>query len=238
MKIIDAKNKNVLLIGDSHLPYEHCDYLAFCKAVKKKYKCLLVIHMGDYEDQHAISFHDSDVDLYSAGHELEIVIEKTKHWYKAFNKMVTLDSNHGSLVIRNFKKRGIPMQHMRALKEVYNTPNWNWFESILLRTNAGDTLLRHNKSTTYQKFAREEGCNCWQGHYHGKAEITWCNTEYNERYNAFTGCGVNKDSLALAYGKANIPQPILSCGRIDQHGMPHVVKMNLDKKGRWDGNIS
>jgi hypothetical protein len=43
--------------------------------------------------------------------------------------------------------------------------------------------------------------------------------------------------MAYTYGKNNLPKPILGCGVIDKNGMPHVVKMILNKRGRWAGNL-
>jgi len=227
----------VLLIGDSHLPYNHCDYLEFVKAVSAFYSCSLHIHMGDYEDNHAISFHDSDAGLLSAGDELEIVIERTKLWYEAFPNMKIVDSNHGSLIFRRMKSHGLPISYIKPLSEIYNAPDWRWYEDILLRTNQGDVYLCHGKSAGYNKLAREVGCSAVQGHFHGKLEVTWCNSVFTERFNMFVGCGISRTSMAFAYGKNNIPQPMLGCGVIDEAGNPIIVKMRLNKKGRWDKKI-
>lgn len=232
---IDAKGKAVLLIGDSHLPYEHKDYRKFCHEVKKRYKCEIDIHVGDYEDQHAISFHDSDAELFSAGHELERVIEKTELWKKSFPKMITLDSNHGSLVIRRMKRHGVPIAHLKSLKEIYNTPKWQWVNDIFIETKIGRVYGTHGKSSAYNKLAREVGCHAFQGHHHGKCEVTWANSVFNQRFNMFVGCGVDRDSLAMAYGRNNIPQPILACGVLSKHGYPRNILMNLTKTGEWDG---
>ena len=61
-------NKCILVISDTHCPYHHPDLISFLKTIKKKYKPDRVIHIGDEVDSHAISFHDSDPDLYSAGY--------------------------------------------------------------------------------------------------------------------------------------------------------------------------
>ncbi len=233
MKQVNAKNKAVLLIGDSHLPYEHIDYLDFVKAVSEKYSCKVHIHMGDYEDNHAISFHKSDHELFSAGDELESVILKTEEWNKAFPKLLMLDSNHGSLVFRRLKHDGIPLTYLKPLKEIYNTPKWTWYEDILLKTALGDVYLCHGKSGMYNKLAKEIGCSAAQGHFHGKFEITWSNSVFHQRFNMFVGCGINRKSMAFAYGKNNIPQPMLGCGVILENGMPLLVKMTLNAKGRW-----
>ena len=57
-------NKSILIISDTHIPYHHKDVIAFLKGIKKKYKPDRIIHIGDEIDSHAISFHDSDPDLY------------------------------------------------------------------------------------------------------------------------------------------------------------------------------
>lgn len=234
MKKIRATGKSVLLIGDTHLPYEHPDYLEFIKDVSKKFNCKIHIHMGDYEDHHAISFHDSDCELLSAGDELKKVIHKTEDWYKAFPKMITIDSNHGSLVLRRLKKHGVPISHLKPLKEIYKTKTWTWVDEIILKTKIGDVFLCHGRATSYQKLAREIGCSAAQGHYHGKLEVTWCNSVFNERFNMFVGCGIDFKSMAFAYGKINIVQPILGCGVIDEKGYPYIIKMPLNKKGRYE----
>jgi hypothetical protein len=233
MKKINAKNKSCLLIGDFHAPYHHADYLEFCKAVYKENQCDIVINMGDEVDGHSISFHDADQELFSAGHELELAIEHLSEWNKAFPKTYLLDSNHGSLVYRRAKHHGIPMAHFKQLKDLYETPKWSWHEEILLSTDHGNVYLCHGKTGTYNKLAKEMGCSAVQGHFHGKLEITWQNTGVQERFNMFVGCGINRKSLAFAYGKNHIPKPMLGCGVIDRSGIPKVYKMKLNKRGRW-----
>ena len=49
---------NVLVIGDTHIPFEHPGYLDFCKAVEKEFSCNKVVHVGDLIDNHSINFHD------------------------------------------------------------------------------------------------------------------------------------------------------------------------------------
>ena len=237
---LDGKGRTVLLISDQHAPYHHTDMLEFLRALKDRYLDdeSIIINMGDEVDYHAISFHSSDVDLYSAGHELNLAIEKISHLHDIFPKMHLLESNHGSLVYRRAKADGIPIRHLKPLKELYNTPDWEWHDDILLETNhAYKTYLCHGKTGVYNKLAKEMGMNAVQGHYHGKAEITWSRTPTMWRYNMFVGCLINYKSLAFAYGKNHIPKPIISLGIIDKDGQPHLKFMDLDKNGRWTGKI-
>jgi hypothetical protein len=236
-KHIDAKGKSVLIIGDTHMPYEHCDYLDFIQAVNKKFKCKIHIHAGDEADFHGISFHNTDCELLSANAELEAVIEKIMLWNAVFPKLELLESNHGSLVFRRMKAHGIPVHLIKPLQQVYNTPEWNWHHDILIETKYGSVYCCHGKMAGYGGLAKEHGTSALQGHYHGKLEVTWHQRVGHKRFNMFVGCGINWKSLAFAYGKNNIPKPILGCGVIDKNGMPHAMKMQIDKHGRWTGKI-
>lgn len=240
-KVINAKGKAVVIIGDTHIPYHHADYLDFIIAISKKYTRNgikpIMIHAGDEVDGHAISFHDSVAELYSAGHELDVAIEKLSHWVKAFPKMHLLESNHGSLVYRRLKHHGIPIRHLTPLKELYEAPRWQWHNDILLRTKLGDVYGCHGKTGTTGKLAREQGCSAFQGHFHGKLEITWHQRVGHKRFNMFVGCGINWKSMAFHYGKNHVPKPILGCGAIDWNGFPRYHMMVTDKRGRWNGEI-
>ena len=193
--------------------------------------------MGDEVDKHGLSFHDSDSELPSAGDELTLSQERIVGWSKAFPTLKLLESNHGSLIYRRAKHHGIPLEYFKPLKEVYNTPKWSWHEHIILKTKKGNVYLCHGKAGPYQKLAKEVGCSAVQGHFHGKFEITWSNSVFHQRFNMFTGCGVSRESLAMAYGKNNIPQPMLGCGRVDGDGIPHLHKMNLNSNNRWDKKL-
>lgn len=73
--------------------------------------------------------------------------------------------------------------------------------------------------------------------FHSKFEITYSKSPIVERYNMFIGCLVDLESLAFAYGRNNLPKPILGLGYIDKLGQPLLIKMQLNKKGRWNGKI-
>ncbi len=76
--------KCILVISDQHIPYHHPQMMDFLKALKKKYKPTRIVNIGDELDHHALSFHDSDSDLPSAGDELRIsipIIQELKRYF-------------------------------------------------------------------------------------------------------------------------------------------------------------
>ena len=110
--------KSILIISDTHIPYENKFLIPFLKALTKKYKKFdRVIHLGDEVDKHALSMHDSDPDLPSAGDELKLALPKIKELEKMFPKMDLLDSNHGSLVFRRAFKYGIPKAYLKKYND-------------------------------------------------------------------------------------------------------------------------
>ncbi len=108
------KYSKVFVISDLHIPYHHRSSFAFLKAVKEKYKPDLVINIGDELDQHAISMHDSNPDLPSAGDELKTSKTYIKELEKIFPKMILIHSNHSSLVYRRALKYGLPREYLRS----------------------------------------------------------------------------------------------------------------------------
>ena len=111
--------KSVLIISDTHIPYHVPELMDFSKTLKKKYKPDKIIHIGDEVDKHAMSFHDSDPDLPSAGDELKLSLPVIKQLEKLFPKMDLMDSNHGSLVYRRALKHGIPKAYLEITMNFY-----------------------------------------------------------------------------------------------------------------------
>ena len=79
-------HKKILVISDMHIPYHHKDSIKFLKEIKKEFKPDTVINIGDSLDFHAISMHDSNPDLFSAGAELA----EARKYVKILEDMVTL----------------------------------------------------------------------------------------------------------------------------------------------------
>lgn len=143
-----SRNARVLVIGDLHLPYEHRDALRFLLAVKKKLKPDRVIQIGDEVDYHAISFHASDSDLYSAGDELRLATKKILRLESIFPVMDILESNHGSLVYRKAKEHGLPRHLFKSYNDIYGVSSkWKWHFDLTIKLSDGSyCYFHHGKS--------------------------------------------------------------------------------------------
>jgi len=218
---LDVRNKRVLFISDTHIPYSVSGYLLFLKDLKEKFKPEIVIHGGDEIDYHAISFHDSIAELFSAGHELDkAIIELQEGLHKLFPKMYLLESNHGSLIFRRLKHAGIPIRTLKPLNELYEAPLWEWHDKILLRTNMGKVLVSHGMSGVAGAWMKATGVSTVEFHYHTKFHITFFQTITGSRFSMHCGCLADKESMAMAYAKSNMAEFINGTGGLKSSGEP------------------
>jgi hypothetical protein len=226
MKEIDCTGKRVLFISDTHIPYSVSGYLQFLKKLKDEFKPDVVIHGGDEVDYHAISFHDSIGELFSAGHELDqAIIEIQEGLHKLFPKLYLLESNHGSLVTRKMKHHGIPIRVLKPLNELYETPLWEWHEKIKLKTSNGDVVVAHGMSGVAGAWMKLIGCSTVEFHFHTKFHITWIQTIIGKKFSMHCGCLADRESMAMSYAKSNMAEFINGTGAIDENGFPILFPM-------------
>lgn len=230
----------ILVIPDQHCPYMHPDAVDFLLAVVASVKPELVVNLGDETDYHALSFHDSDPNLDSAGTELEKAKVQLKQLLALAPHQLVCDSNHGSMVYRKAKHHGIPVQAIRTYREILfpdgGGEGWHWAESWRVKTKAGDVLFKHQTSGTILTDAAHNQCNLMVGHNHGNFSVEYSASSSHLYWGAYSGCLIDKDSYAFAYGKHSLRKPILGC-TVLLNGLPHLIPMRLNREGRWVGSL-
>jgi len=231
------KQQIILCVPDLHIPYEHPDALKFLKAVKKKYNPTEIVFLGDEVDYHAISFHDSVPDLPSAGEELKRAILHLQDYYKLFPKAKLLESNHGSLVLRKAINAGLPSKVIRHYNEILEAPRqWSWHFDITLDSPTGRVYFHHGKSSVPGKLSQNMAVSSVQGHYHSKFYIHYWSSPTGLYFDMNVGSLVNKKSLAMAYAKNSLARPVSGCAVII-NGIPRLIPMILNDRGRWNGKL-
>lgn len=231
-------NSRILVISDLHCPYQHQDAVKFLAAIKKKYNPTRVILSGDEIDNHAISFHDSDPDLDSAGVELEKAIKALNPLYRLFPKAEVLESNHGSLVFRKALASGLSTKFFKSPGEIIKAPKgWSWhFDISLTLPNGTQCYFHHSKGANVKKNSQALGQSFVQGHHHESFEIQYWGNPNALLFGMTVGCLVDPHSLAMAYNKNNLRRPVIGCAVII-NSIPQLIPMVLNKHGRWVGKI-
>lgn len=231
-------NSRVLVIGDMHVPYNHPDTVKFLRAIKRKFKPDRVIQIGDEVDYHAISFHDHDPDLDSPGKELIASIRALQPIYKLFPCVDVIESNHGSLVYRKAKAAGLPRHVFKNYREMIEAPNgWNWHFDLTIRLSDGNLCyFHHGKTADPLKLSQSMGMSAVSGHFHERFSINYWGNSLGLYFQAFTGCLVDDNSLAMTYNNTNLKRPVIGSIIIIK-GHPRLLPMVLNKKGRWTGQL-
>ena len=220
-----------------HLPYQHKDSIKFLKEIKKEFKPDTTISIGDLLDQHALSFHDSSPELYSAGMELDKAKEYVKELESIFPKLIEVDSNHSSMIYRRALKHGLPRAYLKEYGDFLETKKWKWIDDLTLTMSNGQRcFFTHGRSADILKVSQTMGMSAVQGHYHTKFVISWWANPDNLFFGMNVGCLIDQKSMAFNYAKNFRTRFIIGCGIII-NGIPRLLPMVLNEKGDWIGKI-
>lgn len=215
------KRNNVLVIADTHIPFEHPDYLEFCLQQKKVYKCNQVVHIGDVCDSHASSFHTPSPDGLSPKDELTAAKLSLSKWKKAFKDVVVYCTvgNHDAIPARKLYANGLSSSWLRTYNDVYDLPDWRFDVSFKL----DKVLYTHGiGSNNLPAIALNNRMSTVIGHWHTKFAI-----EYNQNiFGMAVGCGINIESYCFEYARDFVKKPVLGCAVVLDGGrQPILVPM-------------
>ena len=235
LPIAASKATVVGVIGDTHLPYEHRDYLQFCKETFEQNGVNRVVHIGDLIDNHSLSFHDSEPSLRGSRGEYEMAWQRLQPWFDAFPEVTMIYGNHDAIPARQMKKIGLdPDQYMRPIEEVYDFPTgWSLREEVEI-----DGVLYHHGHTAcgvngFRNDSKARFRSTVTGHAHGNSGVSYTAVDRALVYGCAVGCGIDNRSMAFAYGKGFKNKPIISCAVIKENGLlPQVFPMGLGDVGR------
>lgn len=201
------KENRVLIIGDLHEPFCLDGYLQFCKDTYAKYNLNKVVFIGDVIDNHYSSYHETDSDGMGGGEELELAIKKISKWYKAFPKADVLLGNHDIIISRKAQTGSIPSKWIKSYKEVLETPKWNFVHKM----EVDNVAYLHGIGSKAHIRSVKDMQSTVQGHHHTEIYTMWKVGANAKVFGMQTGCGINKDSYAMVYGRW-FPKPAIGCG--------------------------
>ena len=223
--------KNVLVVADPHIPFEHKDYLKFCKRIEKAFKCTEVVCTGDLVDNHAISYHEHDPDGWSPADEMKEADKHLRKWYKAFPKVKLCRGNHDRLIDRKSKTVGLPSRAFKDFREIWRFPN-GWIDdwSFVI----GDVLYTHGTKYSgrfaHCKAAEDNRMSTVIGHLHSVAGVEYSANSRDIIFGMCVGSGIDHKAYAFSYGVESRHKPIVACGVVNynKHGtVGKVIPMEL-----------
>tara|TARA_R110000868_G_scaffold14414_3_gene67082 strand:+ start:1315 stop:2151 length:837 start_codon:yes stop_codon:yes gene_type:complete len=225
---LTGNKENILIIGDTHLPFEKQGYRKHCRLVQEQFNCGTIIHIGDVIDNHYSSYHESDPDGYSAGEELKRAVDKLKPWYETFPEVKVCLGNHDELIQRKAFSSGLSKQWIKGYNEVLQVPNWNFD----IEYEINNVIYTHGTGTAGENAAYAKALNrrksIVQGHIHTVANIKWNVSEQDKIFAMQVGCGINDKAFAFNYAKAFTKKSIISCGVVLNSGtLPIIIPMEL-----------
>jgi len=231
-------NSRVLVISDLHIPYHHKDAIKFLAAVKKKYNPDTILDIGDEQDLHCMSYHDTDPNLPSASDELEESRKYMKQLEKLFPEMDLIESNHGSLAYRKAKTHGFPKEMILPYNDLLQVGDgWRWhFDLTIELSNGQKCYFHHGKSSDVKRLSQNMGMNACQGHYHSSFGASYWGNPNGIFWGLQVGCLIDDKSYAMAYNKTTVDRPVIGCAII-LNGQPHMIPLVMDENGDWDGIV-
>jgi predicted phosphodiesterase len=187
-------------------------YIEWVAQVFETYGVEEVVHIGDLLDHHAISFHTTETDALGPTSEMEAALEQLREMYRLFPNVKVCKGNHDELPSRKLKEMGLPDQWLKPLRDVYEMPpGWEvdteWEIDGVLYTHVATGI------SGARNLAKEERRSVVVGHTHTEGKVEYLVNRGGERiFGMYTGCGVDKDSYAMRYGKQFTKGMVLGCG--------------------------
>ena len=222
---IEIKNEiignKVLVVGDIHTPFEHKDYLSFCKRIYKKYNCNAVVFIGDILDLHYSSYHESYPDGFGGEDELLKAKKSIADFHKAFPNAFVCLGNHDLIPNRKAFSGGLSSRWIKSMEEVLETPTWKYSDHFII----DGIKYVHGTGRKARQRCQQDMISTVQGHYHSESYIeNYVGADGTRRFAMQIGCGINVDEYAFAYGK-HFAKPHLNCGVVIDGKLPIIEFM-------------
>ncbi len=222
---------NVLVIPDLQIPFHHKRSLDFLQRTQERYKCDNVICVGDEWDLAALSKYPKDPNGMSAGDELAAARKATAPFVAAFPKLRLCESNHRQRLYKRAFEAGIPEQYLAQTQSYMEVPKtWQW----AFQWEQDGVIYEHGDRGKPVQLVDANGASTVFGHHHTEAGLWYVTRQHYSRFAFNVGCLIDINAYAFKYAVLAKRKPVLSCGVV-LDGMPILVPMKVDSKGRFIG---
>lgn len=215
----------VLVVGDIHAPAVLPGYLDFCRAVSRHYKTDRTVFIGDLIDGHFATRHKKELSAPGTSEEIAETREELRLWHAVFDEAEVVYGNHDRRHQRRVEEAGIPGELLRPMNDVWETPGWQWRDSLEI----DGVLYVHGEEcgsgkTPALTLAEKVGRPVVAGHHHSKAGVWWSNNMGRLLFGMNVGCGCNEEHPFFRYASKTPGKGIIGCG-IVMDGVPALEVM-------------
>tara|TARA_R110001632_G_C11299876_1_gene413692 strand:- start:574 stop:1275 length:702 start_codon:yes stop_codon:yes gene_type:complete len=231
-------NSRVLILSDTHFPYEKPMYFKWIKKLKTKINPTNIIHIGDLVDFNSLSFWEKSPSLKSAVFEIADAKKRIKKLESIFPEMNILLGNHDIRIQRLGEKAGIPDSFFKSLNQILDIKsNWTWNQKLILPLpNGNKVFLTHHFKSSSLASSKELGMSFISGHQHTVSNLSYWSSPTALNFAMTVGCSIDPKHEAFKYGKNFIKRPIISVASII-NSQPALHSMPLDENGEYTGKI-
>ena len=233
--------KRLLILSDTHFPYQHSNYFDWIKKIKEKVNPTQIIHIGDLVDFHAISQHLHSAELPNIKFEIKDAIKCIKKLRKIFpTPMPILLGNHDIRIQRLAEKSLIPnsfLKNINDILEIEKNWKWTWHDKLIVDLpNKTKVFFTHHFKSNVISSAKELGMSYVAGHQHTLCQLTMISNPLALNFAMCVGSSINPKHEAFKYAKNFIKRPIISVGAIINN-QPVIYAMPQNDRGEWTGAI-
>lgn len=171
-------------------------------------------------DNHAISYHEHDPNGRSPVDEMREADKHLKKWFSAFPSLFLCRGNHDALVDRKSRTVGLPDRVFRQFRDIWGLPRewkdaFSWeLDGVIFQHGTG-----YSGTEAHLKAAYDNRSSTVIGHTHSSLSGGYIVNNKNEAiFGVNCGCGIDRYSYAMDYGRDFKRKPVLGCAVVTDNG--------------------
>lgn len=141
-------------------------------------------------------------DLPSPHDEIDLAVESAQDWYREFDEMDVVTSNHDSRIIKKVIGSGLPSRVMRDFAEIMKSPpGWNWKDTFIEIDGVlyfhGEGLNASSSKTAFNKFKQ----SVVHGHLHSQGHCSYTQGRKGRYFSINSGALIDSRQRAFDYAR-------------------------------------
>ena len=212
------------VFSDVHAPFDHPNFLEFITNTFIEWGVTDIVCCGDIVDFHALSRHQTETIAMSGLTEYQKAYETMQKYVDTFPKLKLTLGNHDLIPQRQAATLGLGENFIKSFSEIWDLPSgWEVGDSFVI----DNVLYNHYGSGKDGAMNRalNERMSTVTGHTHSWAGVKYSANERDVIFGLSTGCGIDNEAYAFAYGKQSRYKPNIACSIVKSSSEAYVILM-------------